>query len=226
MKWTKEDIESAITLNQSGQRIEDIAKILNREFRSVQIKLQKLGLKQNKLEFTESVICLQCGNEFIGRKRNKRKFCSQSCGAEFNNRKYPKRKSEDKLTECLNCGCLLNRRKQSKYCSHTCHIEFNRKQITQRIEGGDTTLFYNQYKIYLIEKYGNKCMKCGWHEVNPITGLVPIQMEHKDGNSENHNLNNLELLCPNCHSLTPTYGALNKGNGRTKRREKRKSFVY
>jgi hypothetical protein len=24
-------------------------------------------------------------------------------------------------------------------------------------------------------------------------------------------------LCPNCHSLTPTYGFLNKGNGRKKR---------
>jgi hypothetical protein len=50
-------------------------------------------------------------------------------------------------------------------------------------------------------------------------------LEHKDGNSENHNLNNLELLCPNHHSLTPTYGALNKGNGRTKRREKRKQYA-
>jgi 5-methylcytosine-specific restriction endonuclease McrA len=34
----------------------------------------------------------------------------------------------------------------------------------------------------------------------------------------NHNEKNLNLLCPNCHSLTPTYGSLNKGNGRLKRR--------
>ena len=61
-------------------------------------------------------------------------------------------------------------------------------------------------------------MKCGWHETNPISGFIPIQLEHKDGNSENHNLNNLELLCPNHHSLTPTFGILNKGNGRERRR--------
>lgn len=30
-------------------------------------------------------------------------------------------------------------------------------------------------------------------------------------------INNLILLCPNCHSLTPTYKALNKGNGRHNR---------
>jgi hypothetical protein len=27
----------------------------------------------------------------------------------------------------------------------------------------------------------------------------------------------LELLCPNCHSMTTTYGRLNKGSGRSKR---------
>ena len=43
-------------------------------------------------------------------------------------------------------------------------------------------------------------------------------MEHIDGNSENNNIENLELLCPNCHSLTPTFGALNKGKGRKNRK--------
>jgi hypothetical protein len=28
----------------------------------------------------------------------------------------------------------------------------------------------------------------------------------------------LEILCPNCHSLTPTYGGLNRGKGRKLRR--------
>ena len=74
----------------------------------------------------------------------------------------------------------------------------------------------------LVKNNGEKCMKCGWCEKNPITNKVPIELEHKDGNSENNNLDNLELLCPNCHSLTSTYKALNKGNGRHKRRERYK----
>lgn len=61
-------------------------------------------------------------------------------------------------------------------------------------------------------------MLCGWNEVHTITGKVPIQMEHIDGNSTNNRLENLKLLCPNCHSLTPTYGALNKGSGRKNRK--------
>lgn len=64
-------------------------------------------------------------------------------------------------------------------------------------------------------------MECGWRERNKITGNVPIQLEHVDGNSNNHSLNNLKLLCPNCHSLTPTFGNLNNGNGRMKRKENR-----
>jgi 5-methylcytosine-specific restriction endonuclease McrA len=60
-------------------------------------------------------------------------------------------------------------------------------------------------------------MECDWNKVNETTGKVPIQLEHIDGHSENNTLSNLKLLCPNCHSLTSTFGALNKGNGRKKR---------
>lgn len=77
-------------------------------------------------------------------------------------------------------------------------------------------------KLYLIKKFGEKCMDCGWSEKNRVTGKCPIELEHIDGDSENNNLDNLKLLCPNCHSLTPTYKALNKGRGRYKRRERYK----
>jgi len=111
------------------------------------------------------------------------------------------------------------------YCSRNCYGKDKTQLMFNKIENGDTSFSSDSYKKYLIKKFGNKCMKCGWSEINPITGLIPIQLEHKDGNSENHKLNNLELLCPNHHSLTPTYGALNKGNGREKRKLKwRKKF--
>jgi predicted nucleic acid-binding Zn ribbon protein len=225
MKWLKEDIETAISLNESGLRIEEIAKILNREFRSVQIKLQKLGFKQNKRQTTENVKCFNCDKVFTSLIKKKRKFCSQSCGAKYNNKKYPKRVNINKLKNCLHCGQPLNSH-QNKFCSPKCSGEYFQQENFKKIENGDTSFSATMYKKYLIEKFGNKCMKCGWNETNPVTGLVPIQLEHKDGNSENHNLNNLELLCPNHHSLTPTFGGLNRGNGRTKRREKRKSLVY
>ena len=65
-------------------------------------------------------------------------------------------------------------------------------------------------------------MKCGWEEINNISKKSPIELNHIDGNSENNSISNLELLCPNHHSLTPTYRSLNKGNGRFKRRQRYK----
>jgi len=65
-------------------------------------------------------------------------------------------------------------------------------------------------KKFLIHAGGNKCHQCGWDKVHPVTGIVPVQIHHKDGKASNNRCANVELLCPNCHSLTPNFMALNK----------------
>jgi hypothetical protein len=67
---------------------------------------------------------------------------------------------------------------------------------------------------YLFEKYGSKCCQCGWAEIHPLTGKVPLEVNHIDGDAANTSEENLELLCPNCHSLTPNFRALNTGSVR------------
>jgi hypothetical protein len=69
-------------------------------------------------------------------------------------------------------------------------------------------------KRYLIEQRGEKCEKCGWGKQNPHTGSVPIELSHKDGNFTNNRIDNLELICPNCHALTDSYKGANKKAGR------------
>ena len=50
-----------------------------------------------------------------------------------------------------------------------------------------------------------KCEICGWGEKNIYTGNVPLEIHHKDGNYLNNIESNLQVLCPNCHSLTNSY---------------------
>lgn len=50
---------------------------------------------------------------------------------------------------------------------------------------------------------GNQCQNCKrktWLK-QPIT----LEVDHIDGNSSNNDFDNLLLLCPNCHSQTPTW---------------------
>lgn len=41
---------------------------------------------------------------------------------------------------------------------------------------------------------------------------IPLQLDHINGDSSNNNLDNLRLLCPNCHAQTDTYCGKNIKN--------------
>lgn len=61
-----------------------------------------------------------------------------------------------------------------------------------------------------------KCEICGlgnkWNN-KPIA----LQLDHIDGNNKNNLLENLRIVCPNCHSQTDTYAGRNIKNGNTLR---------
>ncbi|HEV2261913.1 MAG TPA: HNH endonuclease signature motif containing protein [Candidatus Rubrimentiphilum sp.] len=56
----------------------------------------------------------------------------------------------------------------------------------------------------------NKCSRCGISEwqAKPIS----IQIDHINGINDDYRLENLRMLCANCHSLTPTHGRRNVGH--------------
>ena len=155
--------------------------------------------------------CDNCGKILSGYQKQ---YCSRSCAAKCNN---TKRKV---IKRCLNCGKVLPR-KSMKYCSNACQSVYqSNKYIEEWKLGkhsgvrsfGQTSKYI---KTYIKNKYGNACSKCGFQGVNPVTGLSILQINHIDGNYQNNSEGNLELLCPNCHAMTPTFGSLNMGNGRT-----------
>lgn len=74
--------------------------------------------------------------------------------------------------------------------------------------------FYKTYNLKnRLIKEGLKSEKCEGENcnVNSIWNgkLLKLHLDHIDGNSENHKLNNLRILCPNCHSQTDTYAGKN-----------------
>lgn len=59
------------------------------------------------------------------------------------------------------------------------------------------------HKKVLIDERGHICEKCGNSEW--LGKHITLELEHKDGDNKNNIKDNLELLCPNCHSQTKTW---------------------
>ena len=202
----------------------------------------KLGFlascKTNKQKLQERIdaymnaptLCNMCQQPLIYKKRYD-KYCSKSCAAKFNNtvrhrekwskKSKPKaqlrvytdrRKTQHPCTFCGNLG------KSKNFCGNKCRIDYKEQKMILEFNSGNVSSV--TAKRILIKLHGFKCMECGWDKVNPITNRCTVELEHVDGNSQNNHPTNLKLLCPNCHSLTPTYKALNVGNGRFSRRKR------
>ena len=58
-------------------------------------------------------------------------------------------------------------------------------------------------KSRLIKERGYLCEECKLDEWRGQP--IALELEHIDGNNRNNSRGNLKLLCPNCHSQTPTW---------------------
>ena len=54
-----------------------------------------------------------------------------------------------------------------------------------------------------------ECELCGWHEIS-VDGRIPVELDHINGDHTDNRLENLRILCPNCHSLQVTHRGRNK----------------
>lgn len=184
--------------------------------------------------------CLECGKP-----TKNPMYCGRSCSAKANNRLYPKRKS-DYNTKLKASGkkepagicdfCkeqfintsktkATDKTRKSKYCSVKCGVDARVDGVIQSWLSGETSGISSignvtpAIKNWLRRTRGDACEICGWCEVNPITGKVPIVADHIDGNWKNNRPENLRLICPNHDSLQSTYKALNRKGGREWRRK-------
>lgn len=130
---------------------------------------------------------------------------------------------QKQIRYCKNCNKpLLNRGKS--FCSNSCQQDYLYKKYIDDWKQNKVNGLSGKYSIsnyirkYLFIKYNYKCCICGWGVKNLFTNKIPLEIHHIDGDYTNNNESNLQLLCPNCHSLTSTYKNLNKV-GRKQRKQ-------
>jgi len=81
--------------------------------------------------------------------------------------------------------------------------------LNEILEGKFPFYGRNHLKKRLLKEkiFENKCSICGiteWQN-KPLV----CHLDHIDGNPQNHRIENLRMMCPNCHSQTDTYGSKN-----------------
>ena len=147
--------------------------------------------------------CQECGKE-----TGNPKFCSRNCSASYNNGKVPKRKrTHDRCKHC-NKELPVKRHLTSTFCSHKCFNEWRYGDWKERLEEGAVSS--NTAKKYL-NRLMSECGICGQGREWQGKPLI-LQVDHIDGDSDNNELANLRLICPNCHTQTETWCQRNHNN--------------
>ena len=108
-------------------------------------------------------------------KKDKTKTCSPHCASILAGQKHRERK----LQEWLSTGIL----------SYGKNTMIKVKSV---------------YREYIEQEQNHRCAICGIENMWNGKPIVFV-LDHIDGNSNNHNRNNLRLICPNCDSQLDTY---------------------
>lgn len=111
-------------------------------------------------------------------------FCGHVCYGKSQRIEHP----------CFICQRPILASANKKTCSRSCANK-NRAGITytgRRLKDKVQTSLYLRSRLYEVRK--KECQRCGYklHQI--------LQIHHKDRNPANNELDNLELLCPNCHA--------------------------
>ncbi|MGB3204067.1 MAG: HNH endonuclease signature motif containing protein [Crinalium sp.] len=80
----------------------------------------------------------------------------------------------------------------------------NKKPVTNYLYKG-STISTHRLKLKLLED-GLKVAECELCHTNTwLDGNVPLELHHINGDRHDNSLENLQVLCPNCHALTDNH---------------------
>ena len=154
--------------------------------------------------------CKNCGinNAIKYSKYTTGEFCSSKCARSFST------KEKRKEINIAVSKKLLGRIGISRFYSEEKWQEIKEKRnliYKEKLLNADfNTLGEDTIRKRILIEQNNACNKCKLSEW--LGKKIILELEHIDGNHYNNERNNLEMLCPNCHSLTPTWRGRNKRN--------------
>lgn len=227
MKWTATTKTKLITMLREGKSYVEIADALSVceeatvGTNAIRVMAGKLGLRVIPPTTKITTKCLNCKVDVVGYAKDNRKFCNSACAAVYNNTKYPKRSSTQsripttnstyKGTICKHCETHISGRKRS-YCNIECRS--TARAVTASVlrdnKFKDGTLSGSSLRKVVFKLLPHNCDICKEHMW--MGRHITLEVDHINGNSADNTMENLRLLCPNCHAQTPTYKAKNKGN--------------
>ena len=110
-------------------------------------------------------------------------FCSVRCAGIGCRKEKP----------CAICKKPILSSLNKKTCSRAC-ANIQRTGIKYHLGSPrDKVKYQKGLKLRLLKERGHKCEKCNYSKYEIL------QVHHKDRNRNHNELNNLELICPNCH---------------------------
>jgi len=142
------------------------------------------------MERTPNTACIICQKLIYRRpgvlkQNNGKAYCSQTCYGISCRQEIP----------CSVCKTPILSGANKQTCSRSCANKTRiGTQYKTRRPSKDKVVTSRILKTRLIKERGSKCERCQYavYEI--------LQIHHRDRNRDNNSLQNLELLCPNCHA--------------------------
>ena len=125
------------------------------------------------------------------------------------------------MLRCDNCDTILSKRHQKVFCSNSCQQDKQYKLYIERWQNGfekghigKTIQLSGHVRRWLHENRGTACEVCGWDIKHPVDGRTLTEIDHTDGDATNCTPENLKVLCPNHHAMSPFHRNRNKNSKR------------